>query len=232
MKECSLFGITIRGSPKRMKCPHCRTDFHDEPHSIPVGQDADGGWILIRRKCPACGRFILHLDNGIVSGLDHFELAYVERSILVRPKGSTRPPCPPEVPKELAEDYTQACLILVDSPKAAAALGRRCLQHLLRGTAKVKAGNLADEIEQVLNTLPSHLAESIDAIRNIGNFAAHPLKAQNSGEILDVEPHEAEWTLDVLEGLFDFYFVQPAVLKKKRDAMNQKLKAAGKPVMK
>jgi uncharacterized protein Smg (DUF494 family) len=38
--------------------------------------------------------------------------------------------------------------------------------------------------------------------------------------------------LDVLEGLFDFYFVQPAVLQKKRDALNKKLAEAGKPVMK
>ena len=35
-----------------------------------------------------------------------------------------------------------------------------------------------------------------------------------------------------LEGLFDFYFVQPAKLKKKRDALNEKLKKAGKPPLK
>jgi hypothetical protein len=36
----------------------------------------------------------------------------------------------------------------------------------------------------------------------------------------------------VLEGLFDFYYVQPAVLAKKRAALNQKLKDAGKPLLK
>jgi hypothetical protein len=41
-----------------------------------------------------------------------------------------------------------------------------------------------------------------------------------------VEPGEAEWTLDVLEILFDFYFVQPARLKAKRDALNKKLAEA------
>jgi hypothetical protein len=35
-----------------------------------------------------------------------------------------------------------------------------------------------------------------------------------------------------LEALFDFYFVQPSVNKKKREALNAKLKAAGKPEMK
>lgn len=69
-------------------------------------------------------------------------------------------------------------------------------------------------------------------MRNIGNFAAHPIKSTNTGEIIDVEPGEAEWLLDVLEGLFDFYFVQPAILKAKRDKLNQKLVDAGKPPMK
>ena len=80
--------------------------------------------------------------------------------------------------------------------------------------------------------LPSDLSESIDAIRNVGNFAAHPMKSQHSGEILDVLPGEAEWTIDVLEELFDFYFVRPTQRQKKREALDQKLKEAGKPTMK
>jgi Domain of unknown function (DUF4145) len=75
--------------------------------------------------------------------------------------------------------------------------------------------------------LPSYLAESLDGVRNIGNFAAHPTKSKASGEIIDVEPGEAQWNLDVLESLFDFYFTQPAVLKEKRDALDAKLKEAG-----
>jgi len=34
------------------------------------------------------------------------------------------------------------------------------------------------------------------------------------------------------EFLFDFYYVQPDITKKKRDALNQKLAEAGKPSMK
>ncbi len=80
--------------------------------------------------------------------------------------------------------------------------------------------------------LPSDLAEDVDAIRNVGNFAAHPLKSTNTGLILDVEPGEAEWLLNVLEGLFDFYFVRPARRAEKIAALNQKLADAGKPPMK
>jgi hypothetical protein len=96
----------------------------------------------------------------------------------------------------------------------------------------VKPSDLGQEIGDVMKTLPTYLADSIDAIRNIGNFAAHPNKSTNTNEIVDVEPGEAEWCLDVLEGLFDFYFVQPAQLQRKRAALDQKLTDAGKPPMK
>lgn len=98
----------------------------------------------------------------------------------------------------------------------------------------VKPADLSKEIQEVLDrgTLPTHLADAIDAVRNIGNFAAHPMKSQHTGEILDVEPGEAEWTLDVLEELFDFYYVQPAKLAERKAGPNQKLEAAGKPPMK
>ncbi len=158
----------------------------------------------------------------------------VEESILVRPKGTSRPPPPGGVPEAYAEDYAEACLVLGDSPKASAALSRRCLQNILRDIAKVKPGNLFDEIQEFLDdkSPPSHIAAAVDAIRNIGNLAAHPTKSEKTGEILGVEPGEAEWNLDVLESLFDFYFVQPALLQKKREALDAKLEEAGKRPMK
>jgi hypothetical protein len=172
-----------------------------------------------------------HYERFNVGNANHY---HSDREFLCYPKGVSRIPLGPEVPPQFADDYREACLTLPDSAKASAALSRRCLQHLLREKAGVKHSNLADEIQQVLDSgkLPSHLNESLDAIRNIGNFAAHPIKSKASGEIIEVEAGEAEWNLDVLESLFDFYFTQPAILKKKRDALNAKLKEAGKPKMK
>jgi len=126
---------------------------------------------------------ILRLVNG-PPRFDRFhQFIKIEKEskvFLIHPKGISRPPCPSEVPKKFAEDYIEACLVISDSPKASAALSRRCLQHILRETAKVKPSNLANEIQQVIDsgTLPSHLVEVIDAVRNIGNFAAHPLKSE------------------------------------------------------
>ena len=124
------------------------------------------------------------------------------------------------------QDLLEACKVLQDSPKASAALSRRCLQMVLRDKAGTKSKDLYDQIEEVAGKVPSHIGESLHAVRNIGNFAAHPLKSTNTGEIVEVENHEAEWNLDVLELLFDFYFVQPAIAAKRKADVNKKLKDA------
>jgi Domain of unknown function (DUF4145) len=105
---------------------------------------------------------------------------------------------------------------------------------VLREKADVKPTNLDNEIQQALDSkaLPTHLAEAIDAVRVIGNFAAHPIKSKSTGGIVDVEDGEAEWLLDTLEGLFDFFFVQPLMLQRKKDALNKKLGEIGKPPLK
>jgi hypothetical protein len=151
---------------------------------------------------------------------------------LVHPKGVARTPLSAEVPEEFAGDYREACLVLADSPKASAALSRRCLQHVLKEAGKTKKRDLADQIDEVMSTLPPHLRSMIDTVRAMGNFAAHPTKSTNTGEIIEVEPGEEEWLLETLEAAFDFYFVQPAELQRKRDAINAKLKEAGKPPLK
>lgn len=219
-----------------MKCPHCSTSIHSQEKKLFLGTDEKQEWGLLKYLCPACEQFIFWLVNfkGQAVQQGGFYISQEISTRLIHPKGAQRPAPAPEVPAAFAEDYVEACIVLPDSAKASAALSRRCLQHLLREIAKVKHSDLFSEIQEVLDSgkLPPHVAESIDAVRNIGNFAAHPLKSKVSGQIVPVEEGEAEWNLDVLESLFDHYFVQPAVLKRKRDALNAKLKEAGKPPMK
>jgi hypothetical protein len=215
-----------------MKCPHCQTKYHDKQKNLFLGRDADGDWGLVQRLCPECHRFILHLAEA---NLHQGEVLSIRQEVrMLHPKGAQRPMPSSEVPKDYRNDFIEASIVIADSPKASSALSRRCLQAVLRNQVKVKPGNLYDEIQEVLNSgsLPSHISESLDAVRHIGNFAAHPLKSTSTGEIIDVEEGEAEWNLEVLEALFDFYFVQPAILKKKKDALNQKLIDAGKKPMK
>lgn len=161
--------------------------------------------------CPACHQVLL--SNG---------------STLFWPRPTPRR-APSQVPAELSKDFNQAAIVLADSPEASAALARRCLQHLLRTAGAVKRADLSREIEEALPILPSALREDVDAIRKVGNFATHPSKSTATGSIVPVEPGEADWLLDVLEGLFDHYFVQPEHARARREALNGKLADAGKP---
>jgi hypothetical protein len=223
-----------------MKCPHCLVEIHPDFQENYLGLDAEGHWSIFAMICPNsdCKKLILNLAlGGAIEVGPHGvmrRIGQIKSQVFVNPLTSSRPPAPAEVDDKFASDYKEACLTLSFSAKASAALGRRCLQNILREKAGVKKSDLSNEIQEVIDsrTLPSHLAESIDAIRIIGNFAAHPIKSTSTGEIVEVEAGEAEWTLDVLESFFDFYFVQPAILKAKRDALNAKLSDAGKPPMK
>lgn len=227
-----------------MKCPHCTVEFHDEIIQIAIGQDIEGLYMIDSYRCPSCQKLILslvHWQVGILqvsaSGgrtIHQEEKSTKVSSNLIRPKSSNRPPCPKEVPSEFTSDYTEACLVIDNSPKASAALSRRCLQNIIHEQLGIKKRDLDKEIQEVINNklFPSDILESIDAVRNIGNFASHPIKSTSSGEIVSVEPNEAEWNLDVLEMIFDFLFVRPALIQKKREALNAKLKDAGKPEMK
>ncbi len=223
-----------------MKCPHCLVEINPNFSETFLKGDKETYWSIFTMNCPNpnCGKKIIDLASGepkrdkYGNGIDKLETVHSRQT--VRPFASSRTPVPPEVEELFAKDYKEACLILTFSPKASAALSRRCLQNVLREKAGVIKRDLSNEIQQIIDrkSLPVHLSESIDAIRNIGNFAAHPLKSTSTGEIVDVEVGEAEWLLDVLEALFDFYFVQPSILKSKRDALNKKLADIGKPPMK
>ncbi len=203
-----------------MKCPHCLVIFHPGSHSRAiVGSETVAEQVRfwkVSTSCPSCDRLIVWLSKSwgfdLINPPWPFEGQGEETEhILIWPKSTGRPPLPPEVPEEFAADYKEACLILADSPNASAALSRRGLQHLLREKAKVKHGTIKSEIDAVVNSgsLPSSIVEVIDIVRKVGNAAAHPWENQ-AGLIVPVERWEAEWSLEVLEALFDHYFITPA----------------------
>jgi hypothetical protein len=141
------------------------------------------------------------------------------------------------VPPNIAGDYREACQVLPLSAKASAALSRRCLQTILRDHG-YKDRDLAREIDLLLSekdplkALPLVVRQTIDAIRNFGNFSAHPINDQTTLQVIDVEPHEAEWCLEIVEALFEHFYVAPAAAAARKAALDAKLKAAGKPASK
>jgi hypothetical protein len=153
---------------------------------------------------------------------------------LVWPRTASRGIDLADVPQHIATDYEEAFIVLDTSAKASAALSRRILQMLLREQGGVKKSDLEKEITEFIAQagVPSDIAQSVDAVRHIGNFSAHPIKSTSTGEIVEVEPGEAEWNLETIEALFDHFFTKPKKLEERREALNKKLGDAGKPALK
>ncbi|WFU03274.1 DUF4145 domain-containing protein [Rhizobium sp. CB3171] len=216
-----------------MKCPHCGVEFHDQ---WTVAQINWGRFYTHRRvqatRCPSeeCGKYIVSF--GIIDSDDGSE-----EWRIIDPTTATRGPVPKEVPGTIANDYIEACNVLPISPKASAALSRRCLQAMLRAHGYM-AKDLAKEIDLLLNetdttkAIPSSLRTMIDAIRNFGNFSAHPITDVTTLQIIDVEPEEAEWCLEVLEECFEHFYVRPAQAAARKAVLDAKLAQAGKPASK
>lgn len=224
-----------------MKCPHCQVEVNEDFEEKYIGKYGNTFYSLFYMRCPnkKCDKPIVligYTANAIRRADNSFSVKYASSCEYKQlfPLGSGRIPAAPEVEPQFAEDYNEACLVLQFSPKASAALSRRCLQNIIRMKEGIKGRNLKMEIDKLIatNKLPSYISDSLELIRGFGNIAAHGMEDQISGEILDVEPNEAEFLLDVLELLFDLYFVQAAKAAKMKAALNQKLESAGqKPIL-
>lgn len=222
-----------------MVCPHCKIAYHEDwclvnngaifwDDSIATGIEYD--------VCPECKKLIVKLIWGPVEYED-FQMAddqiIITDEKIIYPN-SNEIGLSDEVPEKYKVDFFEALSLVNQSPKASAALSRRLLQTLLTEVAHIKSTSLCEQIAQFcsIKDVPTVVAESVDAIRLVGNFAAHPIKDKNTGEIVQVEPGEAEWSLEVLRGLFDYFFIQPARLQHRKDDLNYKLKSLGKPLLK
>ena len=204
-------------------CPHCGRTVQfakgdtDYLHVQLYRTDYALRWV----ECPSC-------DNLVIT-LIHQEKGENPEETIIYPLHTQRPPVPPEVPATIKTDYDEAALILSLSPKGSAAISRRCLETVLVSAGQATPEKkLSQQIDQVRSQLPGYLVKMLDQVRTIGNFAAHPDKDATTAAIIDVEPGEAEWNLDVLDELFDFYYVKQAAIMRMTDQLNEKLKAAGK----
>lgn len=189
-------------------------------------------------SCPSCDKtaFINAEASSIVSDTSDFSLSQrkLDGEILQIFPFREGYETSDKVPKEYLEEFIEASLTLKASPKASAALSRRILQRILQNEFGIKRKNLFLEMEDFIERpgIPTYILDAIDAVRHIGNFAAHPSEEKDTGKIVDVEPGEAEWLLEIIISLFDFTFVQPKRLEERRQQLNQKLESLGKPPMK
>ena len=130
------------------------------------------------------------------------------------PKSRSKPQ-PDYIPLALREDYDEACSIRDLSPKAAATLVRRCLQGMIRDFCGITdKRRLVDEVRALQGLVvegkaPSGVTqesvEAIDQVRGIGNIGAHMEK--DIDLIVDVDPDEATVLIELVEMLFDEWYV-------------------------
>lgn len=223
-----------------MICPHCSTVVKfewDVTEPLQVQQNENGmeGIEIFYGECPNCDKLVVGLKNGNLkfNQISDWEIDKITSEKLIYPKTNGFQNSS-DIPSKYLEDYEEAIKVLSASPKSSAALTRRLLQNILREEFHISKNSLAEEIEIFINKpgIPSHLTDAVDAVRNIGNIAAHPSKDKTTGVIVPVESGEAEWLIEVIEQLFDFVFIQPKKLEKRKQELNLKLDKLGKPQMK
>ena len=218
-----------------MQCPKCNVKIlidEDEWRSVSIGhRRVPLNYRVSVTLCRSCDYPIVELamEEDDRSVIHHKEVIYPIES---RPIVDLQ-----EVPEELKKDYIEASNVLPISAKASVALSRRVLQSILTRQG-YEDNNLSKQVDAVLNeTDPDRILafavrKKIDAIRNFGNFSARRITDKTTQQVIDVEPEEAEWCLEIGFDLFDHYFIRPAADNIKRDNLNQKLGQAGKPPVK
>lgn len=112
---------------------------------------------------------------------------------------------PNYIPIAIRQDYEEAYAIVGLSPKASATLSRRCLQGMIRNFWNISKKNLYEEINALQGMVPDSQWKAIDAVRSIGNIAAHMEKDINT--IIDVEPYEAEQLIKLIELLIEKWYI-------------------------
>ena len=132
-------------------------------------------------------------------------------------------PQPEYVPSAIRSDYEESCKIEHLSPKASAALARRCLQGIVRDYWKIpnsRRGNLGAELSYVKDRIDEDTWEAIQAVRSLGDIGAHMERDVNV--IIEVHPREARLLNELIETLIEDWYVA----RHKRQQRNSDLKAA------
>jgi hypothetical protein len=188
--------------------------------------------------CPKCRQLLVKVEKKITrashrASPQHIaKLPAVETDWLALPLRKAIPSISNLIPDGMARDYREAHWILEDSPRMSSVLSRRILADLLEHYGKIKAYTLAKQIDKFVEdkSHPARHRDNLHYLREIGDFSAHT-KTDTKGNIIEVTPEEAEWTLRVVSGLFDYFIVDPETDKAIRARFDAKIEEAGrKPI--
>ncbi len=215
-----------------MRCPHCAHDIFTSWKELYRVNESDGNSLdqadtelpdiasrnhnrsstkLEWMTCPnnECHRLIVQIRRTEWTDDDQFPERKSEYWFVL-PRHATRP-ISDLVPPEYSKYYLQAAAILDDSPDASAGLSRRILADLLLDKSGYEHHGITARINAFIDDRanPRSLRENLHYLREIGDFSLHTQKDDVSGVIIEVADEEAEWSLVVLDRLFEFYIVGP-----------------------
>lgn len=251
----------MRKPPFTWKCPYCEmqqiiTEYHhyasiDELDLEPTNDGGDNRLCGIYEKIKCANPKCNHISIYSTIYLEEFRMVQISSTSKTRRLVETKKVLekrlipyseariiPSFIPKPIADDYLEACLIKDLSPKASATLIRRCLQGMIRDFCGISKNRLLDEICELRkqveeNTAPREISiesvEAIDATRKIGNIGAHMEKDVNI--IIDVEPNEAQSLIELVEILIEDWYIarenrkhrfsKPIEIKENKETMKQ-----------
>ncbi len=217
------------------ECPYChkpatvQSEIDSDSGQVAVSQRATRGsdWVMYQLDwviCPAkdCQKISTTLTKYIAPNKFNYSSAYSAYvaggtkkafHVAIEPKGGIAKPLPGYIPEQVAQDYNEACLILIDSPKASATLFRRCLQSMIRDFWGIIEKTLYLEIEKAIKQHPE-TADFLHPIRELGNIGAHPENDINL--IVPIEEGEAELMKETIEHLIDEWYVNREKTKQRK----------------
>jgi len=221
------------------QCPHCNRhatlgsdDQSSRQHTLSIANA--GGRVTfytLFQVCPNpdCRQVTLnatlwHTEEQVFTNRANQEARVGDRPITswrLIPRGAAKP-FPDYIPAGLRNDYNEACLIAELSPKAAATLCRRCLQGMIRDYFQMdtKSRKLWDEMKAIKDRVEPDTWANIIALKDLGNIGAH--MEADVDVIIDVEPREAALLIELIEQLFEDWYVQ----REQRRKRSAELKAA------
>ncbi len=210
-------------------CPFCNADqtVTDEGRQITFAdltiENADGPRRLVTKfvVCPnpACKEFSLSasLHTLEISGKRSYTGKHIKTWSLVPPSHAHA--FPVVLPRQVLEDYREACLAIEYSQKAAAALARRCLSEMLRDYWRVQPGRLGDEFRQIKGQADPLTWEAIESVRRTGMIGAR--MDVEGADILEVEPGEAKMLIGLIETLIQDWYVGREERRKRLEGIKQ-----------
>ena len=133
------------------------------------------------------------------------------------------------VPDGLRRDFDEAVAVLDESHRMSAVLARSILADLLETYASLTDFKLSTRVDKFIadEHRPFDVRQDLHYLREIANLSAHT-KTNDQFERIEITRDEAEWTLTIIERLFDYFIVAPAKSEALRKGIDAKLQAAGR----